>query len=106
VAIGAVVSLGGTAYLYTGVLVEYFLDDQGQLNRLVLTSAGRRPLSEDALQASEPGPSDWLEIEGSLGEGAPPAVTDERFYPIEGDYFVLRYSEVLTLNVRYLDLSD
>jgi hypothetical protein len=103
VAIGAVVSLGGTAYLYTGVLVEYFLDDQGQLNRLVLTSAARRPLAEDAAEADETMAGDWIEIERRLGEGAPPA--EERFYPIEGDYFVLRYSEVLTLNVRYLDLS-
>jgi hypothetical protein len=103
VAIGAVVSLGGTAYLYTGVLVEYFLDDQGQLNRLVLTSAARRPLAEDAAETGETVPGDWIEIERRLGEEAPPA--EERFYPIEGDYFVLRYSEVLTLNVRYLDLS-
>ena len=91
-AIGAVVCLGSSAYLYTGVLVEYFLDDQGQLNRLVLASAARRPLSDD--QASE--------------SGADPDQSqayEERFYPIEGDYFVLRYSEVLTLNVRYLDLS-
>jgi hypothetical protein len=96
VAIGAVVSLGGIAYLYTGVLVEYFLDDQGQLNRLVLASAARRPLSEDAVEESEE----------SLAEGSSRALPgDERFYPIEGDYFVLRYSEVLTLNVRYLDLS-
>ncbi len=92
VAIGAVVCLGSSAYLYTGVLVEYFLDDQGQLNRLVLASAARRPLSDD--QASESG----------ADPDQPPAY-EERFYPIEGDYFVLRYSEVLTLNVRYLDLS-
>ena len=91
-AIGAVVCLGSSAYLYTGVLVEYFLDDQGQLNRLVLASAARRPLSDD--QASE----------GGADQGQP-LVDEERFYPIEGDYFVLRYSEVLTLNVRYLDLS-
>ena len=99
VAIGAVVSLGGIAYLYTGVLVEYFLDDQGQLNRLVLASAARRPLSEDAPEESDASPS-----EGSAAVEASPRA-DERFYPIEGDYFVLRYSEVLTLNVRYLDLS-
>ena len=101
VAIGAVVSLGGTAYLYTGVLVEYFLDDQGQLNRLVLASAARRPLSEDALLESDALPEAGLGLEAHAGEGP----TEERFYPIEGDYFVLRYSEVLTLNVRYLDLS-
>jgi len=99
VAIGAVVSLGGIAYLYTGVLVEYFLDDQGQLNRLVLASAARRPLSDDAAEESEESPGGRIRP-APVG---PPG--DERFYPIEGDYFVLRYSEVLTLNVRYLDLS-
>jgi hypothetical protein len=98
VAIGAVVSLGGIAYLYTGVLVEYFLDDQGQLNRIVLASAARRLLSEDAVEESEP-----LSPDG--GDMGAPQYGEERFYPIEGDYFVLRYSEVLTLNVRYLDLS-
>ena len=103
VAIGAVVSLGGTAYLYTGVLVEYFLDDQGQLNRLVLASAARRPLADDALQDDEALTPEWAGSERGLGESAPAA--EERFYPIEGDYFVLRYSEILTLNVRYLDLS-
>jgi hypothetical protein len=103
VAIGAVVSLGGTAYLYTGVLVEYFLDDQGQLNRLVLASAARRPLSEDAPQDDQALTGEWVETGGSAGAAGAPA--EERFYPIEGDYFVLRYSEVSTLNVRYLDLS-
>ena len=102
VAIGAVVTLGGTAYLYTGVLVEYFLDDQGQLNRLVLASAARRPLSEDALQDDEGLTDEWVETERRVGEAGP---AEERFYPIEGDYFVLRYSEISTLNVRYLDLS-
>jgi hypothetical protein len=102
VAIGAVVSLGGTAYLYTGVLVEYFLDDQGQLNRLVLASAARRPLSEDASQDDD-ALTEWVAVDEPLAETIPSA--SERFYPIEGDYFVLRYSEVLTLNVRYLDLE-
>ena len=26
----------------------------------------------------------------------------DRFYPIDGDYFVIRYSEVITLNVHYV----
>ena len=31
---------------------------------------------------------------------------DNRFYPVDGDYFVLRYSEAITLNVVYLKFSD
>ena len=28
-----------------------------------------------------------------------------RFYVVDGDYFVLRYSEVITLNVEYITLK-
>lgn len=104
VAIGAVVSLSSTAYLYTGVLVEYFLDDQGQLNRLVLTSAARRLLSSDPesehVTISNEAP------DSKAKESRQRRATRERLYPIQGDYFVLRYSEILTLNVRYLDLAS
>jgi hypothetical protein len=30
---------------------------------------------------------------------------EERFYPIDGDNFVLRYSEAITLNVQYVKLT-
>ena len=29
----------------------------------------------------------------------------DRFYPIEGDYFVVRYAEAITLNVQYVNLE-
>lgn len=38
----------------------------------------------------------------------PPTVQEslQRFYPIDGDYFVLRMSEALTLNVQYMKLES
>ena len=35
---------------------------------------------------------------------APPA--GERFYAVDGDYFVLRYAEAVTLNVEYILLAE
>lgn len=30
----------------------------------------------------------------------------DRFYPVDGDYFVLRYTEAVTLNIQYLKLTQ
>lgn len=91
VSVAAVVNVGGQPYLYVGILVNFFFDPEGQLDRLVLESVARRPLSRDRSRGDD-------------------IVADEsrRFYDIEGTYFVLRYSEIVTLNVKYfrLDVVD
>lgn len=87
VAISAVVELGGEPYLYVGILEEYFLDANGQPERLVLSLASRRPLARDRNTERRPAET-------------------ERFYPIDGTYLVLRYSETVTLNVKYIYLVD
>ncbi|WP_417068448.1 hypothetical protein [Niveibacterium terrae] len=82
--ISAIVSIAGCPYLYVGWLDDYFLDQEGRLDRLVLIEAMRRPLNQD-----------------KSGDEA----DRDRFYPIEGDSFVLRYSETTTLNVEYAKLA-
>jgi hypothetical protein len=53
---------------------------------LILQQVQRRPLSKDkSIQQHGTG--------------------QERFYPIDGDNFVLRYSEAITLNVQYVKLT-
>lgn len=71
--------------LYMGVLDEYFVNMDGELDRLVLSDVLRRPLDSDRTDLKDPSLS--------------------RFYPVEGDYFVLRYSEAITLNIRYVKLN-
>ncbi|HEU4622951.1 MAG TPA: hypothetical protein VFS42_12080 [Burkholderiaceae bacterium] len=85
--ISAVVSIAGEIFLYTGVLDDYFLNQDGDLDRLILTQVMRRPLSEDRKP----------EVQGR---------DLERFYRIDGDCFVLRYNEITTLNVEYLKLRE
>jgi hypothetical protein len=75
------VNVAGDAFLYTGILDEFFVDLEGQPDRLVLQGVSRRPLTLDKISP----------------EGSQQA---ERFYRIDGDYFVLRYRETITLNVQ------
>lgn len=86
IVISAVVGVAGEPYLYMGVLEDYFLNPDGELDRLVLSQVMRRPMARDR---------------------APDAKDRDlsRFYVVEGDYFVLRYSEITTLNVEYIRLG-
>lgn len=84
IAIAAIVEVAGTAYLYVGLLADFFFGPDGQLDRMVLESVARRPMARD---------KNVDEADGN------------RFYDVEGDYFVIRYSEVVTLNVKYFRLA-
>lgn len=87
IAVSAVVDVAGQPYLYTGLLDEYFTDQTGDLDRLILQQVMRRPLAADKKADST---TDGL----------------ERFYPVDGDYFVLRYREAITLNIEYIKLQE
>lgn len=80
VVISAVVEIGRDAFIYVGRLESCFFTPEGTPDRLVLSSVSRRRMSDDR----------------TTGSNEP-----ERFYDIDGDYFVLRYSETKTLNVFY-----
>jgi hypothetical protein len=98
ISVAGVVTVGGNSYVYQGFLDEYFLDEQGQLDRLVLKQAERRLLADDKYLPEKSA------LDNGLQEIASPFTS--RFYPIEGEYFVLRYSEITTLNIRYVKFSD
>lgn len=89
IVLSAIVEVAGEAILYTGLLDEFFVNSDGGLDRLVLQSVMRRPIAADKVPTK---PEEWHD--------------SSRFYPIEGDYFVLRYSEAITLNVRYVKLTE
>lgn len=90
VVISALVPLKEATYLYTGLLEDYELTESGELQRLVLSNAARRPLERDRPDGAEPSP----------------VYDATRFYPIEGNYFVLRASEFTTLNIKFLVLEE
>lgn len=88
--ITAIVQLKDAAYLYVGLMYDYILDSTGNLDRLVLRGPVRqRTLSKDR----------------QPGEARIPVESDPRFYEVEGDYFVLRTSEITTLNIEYWEAT-
>jgi hypothetical protein len=87
IVVSAIVNVSGKAYLYTGILEEFFFDPEGKLDRLILQEVMRRPITADKAMTD-------------------PGDLSPRFYPIDGDYFVLRYSEAITLNVEYVKLIE
>jgi len=87
--ISAIVEVAKDAVLYVGVLDDFFFDSDGNLDRLILQSVARRPLSAD---------KNKTDSENGAG--------DERFYAIDGDSFVLRYQDAKTLNVQSVKLTS
>lgn len=106
--VSAVVNIAGTPYLFQGMLDDFFFSSDGQLDRLILENVSRRLLSKDKAVLAEPMPSSVsLEAEETAAQqDAYAPVIDDRFYPVDGDYFVLRMSEAITLNVQYVKLLD
>jgi hypothetical protein len=99
IAISAVVDVAGEPMIYYGLLDEFFVDQDGVLDRLVMQQVMRRPLTLDK-------PSSTVIADNANASPAPNGPSSlERFYPIDGDCFVLRYSEAITLNIEYIKLK-
>lgn len=76
------------SYLYYGILVDFYLDTNGQLDRLVLSNVYRRKMSDDD--------------EDSNGAGhAKPKEFDQRYYKVRGDRLILKYNEISNINIEY-----
>lgn len=83
VKVAATIEIAGKSYLYLGVLADFFLGADGNIDRLILTAASRRELSNDKAYDKEN--------------------VSDRFYPIDGDCFVLKYNQIKNLNIEYFD---
>jgi len=86
IVVSAIVEVAKEAVLYVGVLDEFYVDAEGQLDRLVLQGVARRPIADDKTAGVVEAP-------------------EARFYAVDGDSFVLRYSEAITLNIQYVRLT-
>jgi hypothetical protein len=88
----AIVEAGGRGYLYRGLVQDFTYSKTGELDSVLISSAYRRELAHDRESLQQ----------GSLGKLRP----DKRFYRIQGDFLVLRFCEIKTLNVDYIWLGD
>lgn len=100
VRIAATVEMGGKCFLYVGILEKFFLTTEGNIDRLVITNAMRRKIKKD----KDPKETDKDKDQKETNKGDNTDLL-KRFYPIDGDYFVLKYSEVKNLNVQFLKID-
>jgi hypothetical protein len=84
VAISGVIDSHDKSYLYVGRVVDFHFDKEGNLDRILINEAQRRELGQDKKSTDSP------------------KKMKQRFYPIDGDYFILKYSEVKNLNIMYM----
>jgi len=91
------------AYLYWGLLYEYYFDKKGNLEKIVLTDVSRRKLTNDFTDDSDERISEDSE---DIMENQFLEVADTRFYPIRGEYIVFDYSEIKDLNIEYVILEE
>ena len=87
----AAVEFAGKGYLYNGYLEDYYLKEDGSLDRLVLTNTFRREIKDDHNHDNSKKDEESFE---------------KRFYPIDGNNFVLKYEQIKNLNVEFLALDD
>lgn len=92
--ISCLVESNNASLLYYGILEDFHLDIDGQLNRIVLSDVLRRPLDADDAQFDEP-----LNDEPSLG-------VSSRFYEIKGDRLMLKYDDIKNINIEYLYIIE
>jgi DUF2934 family protein len=76
--------------LYLGVLVDFFYDQAGNLDRVLLEGVRRRDFTKDDIAE----------------ESVNPYLRSENWFSIKGSFFVLRMSEVITMNLDYITTMD
>lgn len=104
--LSAVVDHGKESYLYRGIVEGWSFDGSGQLDTIRLTLAHRRLLSSDrAMSEGGPDENGKPAVEKKVPSRTP-VLPDDRYYDIRGDIFVLRYSQVRTLNLDYFCLEE
>lgn len=74
VVVAVTLELADRAWIYSGILVAYRTDRDGNLKYLTLALASRRPLEDE----------------------------DADFVEIEGDHFIVDYARVATLNIHHV----
>lgn len=72
-----------SSYLYYGILDDFYLDSDGQLDRIVLFDVYRRNIKDD-----------------DDGSGC------ERYYQIKGERLILKYNQIINLNLEYLYIYE
>lgn len=88
--ISAIVDLANKSYLYAGLLEDYWFDRNGQLEAFILSNVVRRDLSHDKGE----------------NEGNDPPHSSDRYYKVDGNYFIIKVNEIKTINIKYIQITE
>ena len=85
ITVAALVNIGESCYLYHGKLEEYYFLNN-ELEKICLSSVYRRKIVDDRKSEEKNNNKDF----------------DERYYKLPGSIFVIKYSEIINLDVQYV----
>lgn len=92
--LSAIVKHGRSDVLYRGIVADWLLDSKGDLDRILLRGAHRRNLENDRAPGQDRNNDD------------PAYQDDPRYYDIEGNFLVVRYQELTTINIEYVFVDE
>ena len=88
--------------LYRGFLTDFWLDKEGGIRELHFENVRRRIFKNDIETRSIE-----LKINEKLDEAEPAELEindlDERYYYIPGEHFIIKYEDVLNMNITYYE---
>jgi hypothetical protein len=73
-------------------LEDFYLNGDGQLDRVVLSDAMRRPIENDQKDTSN--------VKAATN------TKKERFYEVKGDRLILKYDDIKNVNIEYLYVAE
>ena len=99
------------SYIYSGVIDDFFLTKEEGLDRIYLKNVRRRRLTNEpndlpetpaveATPVTDLGEIDELEIASEMDD------LDKRYYYMPGDFFIIPYSQIKNMNIRYYSLDE
>jgi hypothetical protein len=89
--LSAAIDQGGTSWLYTGLVTDFWFDENANLDRIALTLTSRRPLSADKPAITR--------------DNVDTASSDNEYSDVEGFVFIFKYSDAKTITLDYVHLE-
>lgn len=90
-----------STYIFFGILSSWKLNANGDIDKIVLSGARRRIMGSDVEDKTIEVEND----EATPNESLEDRLNNEKFYPIMGNYLIIRGEEMRTLNIQYIWLE-
>lgn len=83
-------NIGGKAFIYSGILLEFYTNANNELDRLLMGYVFRRPFDKDKVESELEENDDFF----------------KRYYEVPGDIFIINAKDILNMNISYMDVNE